>query len=97
MCPLSGKAIDESKTAEYNGDKVGFCCGNCLKKFKAAPAKFEGKIKNAGKPFNDACPVKGKAAKASQVVKFKKVVAFCCGNCKKKFDANPAKFAGKLQ
>ena len=81
----------------YKGDKVGFCCGNCIKKFNSAQSKFEGKIKNAGKPFNTTCLMKSKPAKASLVVKFEKVVGFCCVNCKAKFAANPSKYAGKLQ
>ena len=97
VCPLSGKAIDDSKTAVHNGDKVAFCCDICLKKFTADPDKFAGKVKNAGKPFNDKCPIKGKPAKAKNVVNFKKVVAFCCDKCKTKFDANPASFAGKFK
>ena len=77
---------------------MAFCCGGCKKKFTAAPDKFAGKVKNAGKPFNDKCLMKkGKPAKAKNVVKFEKTVAFCCGGCKKKFDANPGKFAAKLK
>ena len=76
---------------------MGFCCGNCVKKFIAAAPKYAGKIKNAGQPFNDTCLIKSKPAKAKLVVKFVKVVGFCCVNCQTKFAANPSKYAGKLQ
>ncbi|MCA9014704.1 MAG: hypothetical protein KDA77_05155 [Planctomycetaceae bacterium] len=39
----------------------------------------------AGKPANPKCTVDYKGAK----------VSLCCGNCKKAFEANPAKFAAK--
>lgn len=32
-CPMSGKAVDASHTEMYNGEKVGFCCGNCQAKW----------------------------------------------------------------
>ena len=28
-CPISGKAVDNTKTVSYKGQTVGFCCGNC--------------------------------------------------------------------
>ena len=96
-CPLTGKAVTADKTATHNGDTVAFCCGNCLKKFKADPDKFAAKVKNANQAFNDKCPLTGKAINASKVTVYKKTVGFCCGNCKKKFDADPAKFAGKVK
>ncbi len=50
------------------------------------------------KPVNTVCPVSGKDAKPSVTSKHKgKDVAFCCNNCKGKFDADPAKFEGKIQ
>lgn len=30
MCPVSGKALPaDCEVADYNGTKVGFCCGDC--------------------------------------------------------------------
>ncbi len=50
------------------------------------------------KPVNTVCPVSGKDAKASVTSKHKgKDVAFCCNNCKGKFDADPAKFEDKIE
>jgi hypothetical protein len=44
------------------------------------------------KPINKKCPVSGKDADEKCTSKYKEhVVAFCCGNCKGKFDADPAK------
>lgn len=43
-CPVSGKAIDVSKTAEHDGKTVYFCCPNCPKAFSANPEKFTKKL-----------------------------------------------------
>jgi YHS domain-containing protein len=40
-CPISGQPVDEAQTAEVNGVKVAFCCGNC----KGKVAKAEGDAK----------------------------------------------------
>jgi bacterioferritin-associated ferredoxin len=95
-CPLSGKAINASKTVSYNGATVGVCCGNCLKKATADSSILDGKVTydTAG---NSKCPISGKPINASKNVSFETTVGFCCGNCKKKFDANPAKFIAKVK
>lgn len=43
-CPVSGKDIDVTKTVDYKGKKVYFCCGNCPKAFEKEPAKYEAKL-----------------------------------------------------
>lgn len=43
-CPISGKAIDVTKTAEYEGKKVYFCCDKCPAAFKADPKKYLDKL-----------------------------------------------------
>lgn len=49
-CPMSGKAVDPEKVTVYKGETIGFCCGNCLKKFEAAPEKHVKKVqRDAGK------------------------------------------------
>lgn len=50
------------------------------------------------KPVNAKCPVTGADIKPGFVSTFEgKTVGFCCGGCKGKFDADPKKFAAKLQ
>ena len=45
-CPLTGKAADPDQLAiGSEGQTVATCCGKCLKKFKANPAKFAAKLK----------------------------------------------------
>ena len=49
-------------------------------------------------PANTVCPVSGKDADGSVTSKHKgQDVAFCCKNCKGKFDADPSKFEGKIK
>lgn len=86
-CPLSGKAVDASKTSEY---KVEFCCNNCKGKFDKAPAKF---LAKAAKGEAGKCIMNGKTAKTSSTL----TVGFCCGGCKGKFDKAPAKFIAKVK
>lgn len=43
-CPVSGKEIDISKSVEYKGKKVYFCCGNCPAAFKKEPEKYLAKL-----------------------------------------------------
>ena len=53
-CPVSGKPIDASKTAFYNGVLVAFCCDDCKAKFQQDPKPFLAKLGLSPKP------VKGK-------------------------------------
>ena len=39
-CPIMGGKIDKSVSADYQGKKVYFCCGGCIKKFEAEPDKY---------------------------------------------------------
>jgi YHS domain-containing protein/mono/diheme cytochrome c family protein len=99
-CPVSDKPVDLAHTSEIDGKLVAFCCGNCKAKFDADPAPFRAKLGlevAQAKPINDTCPVSGKAIDSSKTSEVDgKLVAFCCGNCKAKFDADPAPFRKKL-
>jgi YHS domain-containing protein len=88
-CPVSGKAVDASKTSSV---EVSFCCGNCQGKFDKNPTAHLGKVKAL--PTRN-CPMSGKAVDASKTSKVS--VGFCCGNCKGKFDKDPAKFLSKVK
>jgi len=48
-------------------------------------------------PVNKECPVTGKAVNPKCKTAYEgKEVAFCSGDCQKKFKADPKKYAGKL-
>src|SRR5204863_1481232 len=49
VCPLSGKDVNPTKTVEYEGQKIGFCCDDCKGKFESDPKKYIGKVKEIKK------------------------------------------------
>jgi YHS domain-containing protein len=51
----------------------------------------------AAKAINAKCPVSGKDIDATKTSEYKKqLIAFCCADCKGKFDAEPAKYIAKV-
>jgi YHS domain-containing protein len=49
-------------------------------------------------PANTTCPVGSRPIRTDITSTYQgKEIAFCCNNCKKKFDAEPAKYAGKIK
>ncbi len=91
-CILNGKkSAKASASVDYQGGKVYFCCGNCVKAFKADmklkdKAKYTTKANHqlvvTGQFTQKGCPISGGAVDASKVAKIGGTkVAFCCGNC----------------
>lgn len=105
ICPVSGKPVDVTKTLVFEGKTIAFCCGNCPKAFQADPAKYKANIKAdaaapavAAKPVNTVCPVSGKPVDPAHTVVFEgKTIGFCCGNCPKAFQADPAKYKASIK
>ena len=59
--------------------------------------KKDDKQVKTGNPVNKKCPVSGKPIDKAQVFVYKgQSVAFCCGNCKAKFEKEPQKFLAKV-
>jgi len=52
-CPVSGKPVDASKTATYEGSLVAFCCDDCKAEFEKDPKKFAGKLGLAASKESD--------------------------------------------
>ncbi len=87
------------------------CCGKFAKEpekfiakvdgFKAEPAKEEKKAdkkKADAKPVNAKCPISGRDVDAAATFTYKsQVIAFCCDNCKGKFEKEPEKFIAKVE
>lgn len=102
-CPLSGKSkLDAKMVVKVGGVPVTFCCGKCCGKVgKASPEEQLALVfANFSKGFTTqtSCPMSGKAINPVCFSDHKgKNVYFCCGKCKKAFDADPAKFADKLK
>jgi uncharacterized membrane protein len=54
-------------------------------------------VPNAQTAVNPTCPVSGEAIDASVTETFEgRVIGFCCQDCRERFRADPAKFAGKI-
>ena len=90
-CPVSGKACNPAKSADFAGGKVYFCCDNCAGAFKGESAKFASKahqqLVSTGQLKQKACPLSGGAIKPETKVAIGDAeVAFCCNNCKGKVE-----------
>jgi hypothetical protein len=86
-CPISGKAVDDSKRVELIAK---FCCGKCVAKFKKDPTAYAAKVAKAA---DGKCAFSGKDAEKETKIS----IAVCCGKCKKKGDADPKALFAKLQ
>ena len=92
LCPVSGEPVDHEGVSvkfSYLGKEYEFCCGGCLKKFKAEPVKY---IKT-----ELTCPVMGEPIdkEVFTVVDGVKYY-FCCPSCIKKFEKEPQKYLNKI-
>ena len=88
-CPISGQQAKADKSAELDGGKVYFCCGNCQAAFKKAPeehaAKAHLQMVATGELVQTGCPFNGRDVNPSTVITIGDAeVGFCCNNCKGK-------------
>ncbi|MBN1638868.1 MAG: YHS domain-containing protein [Ignavibacteriales bacterium] len=52
VCPVKGEKLPENApTYEYAGKIWGFCCQDCLNKFKADPEKYKSNVSPCGKSY----------------------------------------------
>ncbi len=47
-CPVMGGMINKNLYADYQGNRVYFCCPPCLREFKKDPDKYVKKMKAEG-------------------------------------------------
>ncbi|WP_246523214.1 hypothetical protein [Gemmata palustris] len=106
-CPIMTKDEigDDAKTVEWKGVKIQLCCDTCLKKFKAEPEAYllpellpqlKGKELPKRKIEQVYCPVyRDKVVNSKdESTEYKGVkVYFWNATAKKKFEADPEKFA----
>ncbi|MEC7863080.1 MAG: hypothetical protein VYC70_10705 [Verrucomicrobiota bacterium] len=88
-CPISGKAVDGSKSVEL---VAKFCCGKCVAKFEKDPTTYASKVAKAA---DGKCAFSGKDVDEDAESKIN--IAVCCGKCKKKGAADPKALFAKLQ
>ena len=90
-CPVSGKACNPDKSADFAGGKVYFCCGNCAGAFEKDSAKFAAKahqqMVSTGQLVQKGCPFSGGPVKdGTKIMVGDAEVGFCCPNCKGKVE-----------
>jgi len=88
-CPISGGAVSQDASADYQGGKVYFCCNGCAGKFAKAPDKYATKanyqLVASGQFVQKGCPFSGGAVNPSTLLTLDGVsVGFCCNGCKGK-------------
>jgi YHS domain-containing protein len=103
LCPVLGTKVDPKVVSVFDGRPVAFCCVKCKTAFDADPAKYADKLTQGDAPkakpvaINKSCPVSGVDVDPAVTSDYKgELVAFCCGKCKARFDADPVKYADKL-
>ncbi|MFO0837506.1 MAG: hypothetical protein U1D55_03200 [Phycisphaerae bacterium] len=96
-CPASGKPCKSDSFVESGGKKIFFCCKDCPEMYKKEPAKFAKKLANAY-TYQTKCPVTGKDIEPAAFVDLpsKQRIYFSGKECIAKFNADPAKYAEKL-
>jgi YHS domain-containing protein len=98
LCPVSKKPIDPAVTMESDGQKVAFCCGGCLEKFRKDPGQFAVALASSY-TYQTLCPISGNPISPASWIPIDDDtnLYFCCDGCKKSFAADPAKYADKLK
>ena len=96
-CPVSGEPVDGKSFAEHGGQKVSLCCMGCASKYEGNPAKYAAALANSY-TYQTKCPVMG--GKIDPAVfgdlPSGQRIYYCCPNCDKKLQKNPAQYAAKL-
>ncbi|MFH0980378.1 MAG: hypothetical protein V2A79_02425 [Planctomycetota bacterium] len=102
-CPVMDEPVDVSVSVATDDGPVFFCCPDCIKKYQEKPDKYAEKVTAQRKAMASlpkvqvACPLTGKPVDSKMFTeKDGKKVFFCCPNCKSKYEAEPAKYAGAL-
>jgi len=98
---------EESVKMIYNNRLVRFCCPDCIKDFKADPAKYVAKldeavIKQQSEKYPlEKCPISGEAlgsmGEPVNYVVGTTLVKFCCKACIAKFEKDPLPVLAKVQ
>jgi YHS domain-containing protein len=87
-CVVANRPAKAEQSADHNGAKVYFCCGNCKGKFTENPKEFTAQanrqLVQTGQATQKACPLAGRPVKVSVDDGVK--IGFCCNNCKGKYE-----------
>lgn len=100
-CPVMGGVIDSSVYTDIQGQRVYHCCPMCSAKLKGDPDKYFSKAAEEGVLFENiqtTCPVSGEELKDKSVYTDYegRRIAFCCENCREKFNKDPEKYLDRM-
>lgn len=97
-CAVSGEPVDPKVSFEHDGKTIYACCPKCIEPMKKDFAKYAAKLA-ASYTYQTKCPMSGEDISPKAFADFEdgQRVYFCCDKCKAKFQADPAKYAGKLK
>ncbi len=101
LCPISGEKVDKKTFVDYQGQRVYFCCNNCVGKFKKDPEKTFAKLAADGvvpESVQKKDPVCGMNLmdKSVQADWKGRRLRFCSDTCKESFLKDPAKYLKTL-
>lgn len=96
-CPVSGHPTDLDVSYDDGGNKVNFCCNDCVASYKADAAKYRAALVNCYS-YQTKCPVEGGDIDPFANVDLKSggKLYFCCSDCAAKFKAEPDKYVANL-
>lgn len=97
-CPMCDKAPAKDVTADHKGEKVHFCCKDCLATYNKEPAKYADKLAGCY-TYQTRCPVGGEKIDPNSSITLAKggKIYFCCDKCIGAFEKDVAKYAPKLE
>ena len=97
-CPVTGNPIDGKTSIMSGGQRVSFCCPDCVAKYEKDPAKYAAKLL-AGYTYQTRCPVTGEKIDPTVYLDLPtgERVYFCCKSCEGKLLKDPAKYAENLE
>lgn len=102
-CPVSGKPANLATSAPTKDGPVFFCSRECITAYRGEPDKFAAAVSTqrtilAARPkVQVKCPVSGDPPDAK--IAWEKdgaKVAFCSDECRKKYQADPSRYASAL-
>jgi YHS domain-containing protein len=103
-CIMMDEPIDPSTRTVTDSGVVYFCCSDCIKKYKADPAKYADKAAAQQKLTADmphvqvGCPLCGEPASTQVYLKQESgKLYFCCEKCMAKYNEAPAEHAKTLK
>jgi YHS domain-containing protein len=100
-CPVMGGKLTKESYADYQGQRVYFCCPGCEEPFMKDPDKYfeqAAKDKVVFENVQTTCPVMGNPIDKKFFTYYKgRGIYFCCADCVEKFKADPGKYMKNLE